>query len=295
MRDGDIPDYPITEAMLRYFIGKVLGKYSLFRPVVTMCIAAGVTSVASRAMLDAMIQAGAKEAHLIAEALAAAIGANLPISSPGGNMIVDIGGGTSEAAVISQSEIVISKSLRVGGNKIDEMIATYVRREHNLIIGDRTAEEIKWAIGSALPLERELEVKIRGRDAIDGLPRTRQMKSAEVTEAISDPLAQIIASVNAVLEAAPPELPADVADKGMILTGGGALLRNLDKLLSVETGVPAYVADDPLTCVAIGAGRANEYFGGGGPDPGGVGARPRRRPIAPFRYAAAVPPTPSET
>jgi rod shape-determining protein MreB len=225
-----------------------------------VCIPAGVTNVESRAVLDATIQAGAKEAHLIAEPLAAAIGANVPISSPSGNMIVDIGGGTSEAAVISLNDIVVSKSLRIGGNKIDEMIATYVRRKYNLVIGDRTAEEIKWAIGSALPLERELEVEIRGRDTIDGLPKTRLITSSEVTEAIGEALVQIVTSVKAVLEDTPPELAADVADKGMILTGGGALLRNLDRLLSIETGVPAYVADDPLTCVAIGAGRALEHF-----------------------------------
>jgi len=260
MRDGVIADYLVTEAMLRFFIGKVVGKYSLFRPVVMVCIPAGVTNVESRAVLDATVQAGAKEAHLIAEPLAAAIGANIPISSPSGNMIVDIGGGTCEAAVISLNDIVVSKSLRIGGNRIDEMIVTYVRRKYNLIIGDRTAEEIKWAIGSALPLERELEVEIRGRDTIDGLPKTRLMNSSEVTEAISEALTQIVTSVKAVLEDTPPELAADVADKGMILTGGGGLLRNLDKLLSVETGVPAYVADDPLTCVAIGAGRALEHF-----------------------------------
>src|SRR3981081_3820794 len=248
MRDGVIADYLVTEAMLRYFIGKVVGKYSLFRPVVMVCIPAGVTNVESRAVLDATIQAGAKEAHLIAEPLAAAIGANVPISSPSGNMIVDIGGGTSEAAVISLNDIVVSKSLRIGGNKIDEMIATYGRPKNNL------------AIGSALPLERELEVEIRGRDTIDGLPKTRLMNSSEVTEAISEALAQIVTSVKGVLEDTPPELAADVADKGMILTGGGALLRHLARLLPVEPGVPAYVADDPLSCVAIGAGRALEHF-----------------------------------
>ena len=175
-------------------------------------------------------------------------------------MVVDLGAGTSEAVVSMLNDIIVSRSLRIGGNKIDEMIATYVRRKYNLVIGDRTAEEIKWAIGSALPLDRELEVEIRGRDTIDGLPKTRIMNSSEVTEAIYEALQQIVASVKAVLEDTPPELAADVADKGMILTGGGALLRNLDRLLSKETGVPAYVADDPLTCVAIGAGRALEHF-----------------------------------
>ncbi len=260
MRDGVIADYLVTEAMLRYFISKVVGKYSLFRPVVMVCIPAGVTNVESRAVLDATIQAGAKEAHLIAEPLAAAIGANIPISSPAGNMVVDIGGGTCEAAVISLNDIVVSHSIRVGGNKIDEMISTYVRRKFSLYIGDRTAEEIKMAIGSALPLDRDLEVEIRGRDTIDGLPKTRAMNSSEVTEAISEALSAIVTNVKAVLEQTPPELAADVADKGMILTGGGALLRNLDRLLARETGVPAYVADDPLSCVAIGAGRALEHF-----------------------------------
>ncbi len=260
MRDGVIADYLVTEAMLRYFIGKVVGKYSLFRPVVMVCIPAGVTNVESRAVLDATIQAGAKEAHLIPEPLAAAIGANIPISSPSGNMVVDIGGGTCEAAVISLNDIVVSASIRVAGNKLDEMIQTYVRRKYNLIIGDRTAEEIKIAIGSALPLDRELEVEIRGRDTIDGLPKTRAITSSEVTEAISEGLSAIVSNVKTVLEQTPPELAADVADKGMILTGGGALLRNLDRLLAHETGVPAYVADDPLSCVAIGSGRALEHF-----------------------------------
>src|SRR5215216_5694328 len=184
MRDGVIADYLVTEAMLRYFIGKVVGKYSLFRPVVMVCIPAGVTNVESRAVLDATIQAGAKEAHLIAEPLAAAIGANIPISSPSGNMIVDIGGGTCEAAIISLNDIVVSSSIRIGGNRVDDVIATYVKRKHNLIIGERTAEEIKIQIGSALPLERELPMEIRGRDTIDGLPKTRQITSGEVTEAI---------------------------------------------------------------------------------------------------------------
>jgi rod shape-determining protein MreB len=258
MRDGVIADYLVTEAMLRYFIGKVIGKYSLFRPAVVVCIPSGVTSVESRAVLDATLHAGAREAHLISEPLAAAIGANVPIASPSGNMIVDIGGGTSEAAVIALNDIVVSRSLRVGGNKIDAQISSYVRSTYNLQIGDRTAEDIKYAIGSALPLKRELEVEFRGRDLSDGQPRTRVIRSGEVTEAISDVLAQIVSTVKAVLVDTPPELAADVADKGMILSGGGALLRNLDRLLAIETGVPVHVAEDPLTCVAIGAGRALE-------------------------------------
>src|SRR5688572_1503156 len=192
MRDGVIADYMITEAMLRHFIQRVSGRVNLFRPVVMICIPAGVTNVESRAVLDATIQAGAKEAHLIAEPLAAAIGANVPIADPSGNMVIDIGGGTTEAAVISMNDIVVSRSLRVGGNKIDEMIQTYVRRRHNLIIGERTAEEVKVQIGSAIQLTKELTMEIRGRDTIDGLPKIRSITSTEVTDAITDALAAIV-------------------------------------------------------------------------------------------------------
>jgi rod shape-determining protein MreB len=260
MRDGVIADYLITEAMLRSIIKRVTGNFAVFKPVVMVCIPAGVTNVESRAVVDATLQAGAKEAYLIPEPLAAAVGANVPISGPQGNMIVDMGGGTCEAAVLSMNDIVVSRSVRIGGNKIDEMIGTYVRRTNNLQIGDSTAEAIKMAIGSALPLERELEFEVRGRDTIDGLPKSRMITSREVTEAISEALDAIVGNVKGVLEETPPELAADVSDKGMILTGGGALLRNLDRLLTRETGVPAYVAEDPLTCVAIGAGRALEHF-----------------------------------
>jgi rod shape-determining protein MreB len=260
MRDGVIADYMITEAMLRYFIRKVCGRFSIFRPVVMVCIPAGVTNVESRAVLDATIQAGAKEAHLIPEPLAAAIGANVPIHSASGNMIVDIGGGTTEAAVISLNDIVVSNSTRVAGNKIDEMIATYIRKKYNLIVGERTAEDVKMQIGTALAIDPPLEMEVRGLHQIEGLPRTRIISSDEVTEAISDALVSIVTSVKTVLEQTPPELAADVVDRGMILTGGGALLRNLEKLLVRATGVPAYVADDPLTCVAIGSGRALEHF-----------------------------------
>jgi rod shape-determining protein MreB and related proteins len=260
MRDGVIADYMTTEAMLRYFIRAVSGRFNLFRPVVMICIPAGVTNVESRAVLDATLQAGAKEAHLIAEPLAAAIGANVPIDGPTGNMIMDMGGGTTEAAVIALNDIVVSNSIRVGGNKIDEMIQTYVRRKYNLVIGERTAEEIKLQIGSALPSREDVRVEIRGRDQIDGLPKTRTITSHEITEAIGDALSAIVLNVKSVLEQTPPELAADVVDKGMIMTGGGALLPNLDRLLSKATGVPAYVADEPLACVAIGAGRALEHF-----------------------------------
>jgi rod shape-determining protein MreB len=260
MRDGVIADYTITEAMLRYFIQRVSGRFSLFRPIVMICIPAGVTNVESRAVLDATLQAGAREAHLIPEPLAAAIGANVPIDGPIGNMVLDVGGGTTEAAVISLNDIVVSASVRVGGNKIDELIQTYVRRKYNLVIGDRTAEEIKLHAGSALPLYEEELVEVRGRDQIDGLPKVRQLSSHEITVAISDALSQIVSTVKSVLEQTPPELAADIVDKGMVMTGGGALLRNLDRLIARETGVPAYVAEDPLDCVAIGAGRALEHL-----------------------------------
>lgn len=260
MRDGVIADYLITEAMIRHFIRTVCGRLNLFKPVVMICIPAGVTNVESRAVVDATIQAGAREAYLIAEPLAAAIGANIPISSPSGNMVLDIGGGTTEAAVISLNDIVVARSIRVGGNKIDDMIATYVRRKYNLHIGERTAEDIKIEVGSALPLERERTYEIRGRDQLDGLPKTRIVTSHEITEAIADALYAIVDNVKKVLEQTPPELASDVVDKGIIMTGGGSLLRNLDKLIARETGVPAYVADDPLSCVAVGSGRALEHF-----------------------------------
>jgi rod shape-determining protein MreB len=260
MRDGVIADFMITQAMLRYFIRKVTGWFNLFKPTVMICIPVGVTGIESRAVLDAALQAGAREAHLIAEPLAAAIGAGVPISSPSGNMIVDIGGGTSEAAIISLNDIVVSSSIRVGGNKLDDVITTYVKRRHNLIIGERTAEDIKIQVGSAMPLDHELTIEIRGRDQVDGLPKTVVLTSTEITEALSETLGLVVSNAKAVLEQTPPELAADVADRGMLLTGGSSLLRNLDKLFSRETGVAAYVAEDPLSCVAIGAGRALENF-----------------------------------
>jgi len=260
MRDGVIADYMITEAMLRYFIQKVCGKFRIFRPEVMVCIPAGVTNVESRAVQDATIQAGAKVAHLIAEPLAAAIGAGIPIGGPSGNMVVDIGGGTCEAAVISLNDIVVSSSIRVAGNKIDDMIASFIKKRYNLLIGDRTSEEVKIRIGSALQLKEPMEIEVRGRDQVVGLPKTIAITSDEVTEAITDALHAIVLNVRTVLEQTPPELASDVIDKGMVLTGGGAQLRHLDKLLSHETGVPTHVADNPMSCVAIGAGKALEHY-----------------------------------
>jgi rod shape-determining protein MreB len=258
MRDGVIADYVITEAMLRYFIQRVVGSFNLFRPDVMICIPAGVTSVEQRAVHDATIQAGARNAYLIEEPLAAAIGAKVPIHVASGNMVVDIGGGTTEAAIISLNGIVESQSVRVAGNKMDDAIATYIKRKYNLMIGERMAEEVKIQIGSALPLEQELTMEVRGRDQVGGLPKTITIRSSEVREAIAEPLAAIVSASKSVLERTPPELASDVIDKGIILTGGGALLRGIDRLLTLETGVPCYVADNPLACVAIGSGLALE-------------------------------------
>ncbi len=260
MRDGVIANFVYTEAMLRYFIEKVCGRLgvSLFRPQVMVCVPALVTSVEQRAVLDATRNAGAGSAYLIQEPLAAAIGAKIPIHAPSGNMIIDIGGGTTEAAVISLNGIVVARSVRVAGNRIDDAIASYIKRKYNLMIGERMAEEIKIQIGSAMPLNEEIGMDIRGRDQVGGLPKTVVLRSAEVREAISEPLSAIVAAARWVLEETPPELASDVMDKGIILTGGGALLRNLDRLLSQETGVPCFVAENPLACVAIGSGLALE-------------------------------------
>jgi rod shape-determining protein MreB len=261
MKDGVIADYVITEAMLRFFIAKATkGRIGFSKPEVMISVPAGVTSVEKRAVRDAALKAGAKEAFLIEEPLAAAIGANVPISGPSGNMVIDIGGGTSEIAVIALGGIVVSTSLRVGGNKFDESIATYIRKKYNLMVGERTAEEVKIQIGTALPLERELQMEVRGRDLIAGLPRTIPITSSEVMEAIEAPLQQLVTAIRTVLEQTPPELSSDIIDKGMVMSGGGSLLRNVDKLLTQVTGVPCHVAENPLNCVAIGTGLALEHF-----------------------------------
>jgi rod shape-determining protein MreB and related proteins len=262
MKDGVIADYVITEAMLDFFIKKAMRRrvIGFSRPDVMISVPAGVTSVEKRAVRDAALKAGAHEAYLIEEPLAAAIGANVPISGPSGNMVIDIGGGTSEIAVIALGGIVVSTSLRVGGNKFDEHIATYIRKKYNLMVGDRTAEEVKIAIGTALPLEREMTMEVRGRDLIAGLPRTIPITSSEVMEAIEAPLQQLVAAVRVVLEQTPPELSSDIIDKGMVMSGGGSLLRNIDKLLTQVTGVPCHVAENSLNCVALGTGLALEHF-----------------------------------
>jgi rod shape-determining protein MreB len=258
MKDGVIADFDVTEAMLRYFIRKA-GR-SFTKPDVMISVPSGVTSVEKRAVRDAALKAGAREAYLIEEPLAAAIGANVPISGPSGNLIIDIGGGTTEIAVIALGGIVVSRSVRVGGNRFDETIASYIRKKYNLMIGERTAEEVKIAIGTALPLDRELHMEVRGRDLIAGLPRTIPLTSSEVMEALEQPLQQIVASVRQVLEETPPELSSDIIDKGMVMSGGGALLRNIDKLLTQVTGVPCHVAENALNCVALGTGLALEHF-----------------------------------
>ncbi len=258
VRDGVIADYFVTTSMLRHFIRKVVGRNPLFRPQVMMSSPKGITSVERRAVYDAAINAGAKEAYLIPEPLAAAYGAGLPIHTPTGNMVVDVGGGTTEAAVISMNDIVVWSSVRVGGNRIDQAIISYIRKKYNLVIGDQTAEQLKVQIGSAMPLEDELSLEVRGRDQVKGLPRTITVTSEEVTEAMTDPMRSIISTVKQTLEKTPPELASDIIDRGIVLTGGSAQLRNIDHLLTKETGVPCYVADNPIACVAIGAGRAIE-------------------------------------
>jgi rod shape-determining protein MreB len=261
MRDGVIADYLITEAMLHHFIRRAVGSFSLVKPEVMICIPAGVTSVEQRAVRDATEQAGArKPAHLVPEPLAAAIGARIPVGSPSGHMVVNIGGGRTEAAVVSMYGLVVTESVRMAGDRLDDMIAAYIRRRHNLVLGDRTAEEVKIAVGSALPIEDDLACSVRGRDLITGLPKTITVTSTEITGAIQDGLAMVVQAVRSVLERTPPELASDVIDHGIVLTGGCAMLRHLDQLITQETGVPCVVAEQPRQCVAIGAGIALEYL-----------------------------------
>lgn len=258
LKDGVIADYRTTEAMMRYFINKALGGVKFLRPEVMVAVPAGITSTERRAVIDATIQAGAKNAFIIKEPLAAAIGAGIPIGSASGHMIIDMGGGTSEVAVISLGGIVHAMSARVGGNKFDYAIQEYVKKKYGLSIGERTAEEMKIKIGSALPLKEIKKMDIRGREAISGLPRTITVTSDDVTEAIQDELAEIVRAIKSVLNETPPELSADIIDKGMVISGGSGLLRNIDKLFARETGVPAYVADDALLAVVKGVGIALE-------------------------------------
>jgi rod shape-determining protein MreB len=258
LKDGVIADYRTTEAMLRYFINKALGGVRLFRPEVMVAVPGGITSTERRAVIDATISAGARAAYIIKEPVVAAIGADIPIGSASGHMIIDIGGGTSEIAVISLGGIVASSSVRIGGNKLDAAIQEHVRRKHGLAVGERTAEDIKIKIGSALYLEDKLEMEVKGRDMITGLPRIITVTSDDVTDAIQHELQGIVDAIKEVLRLTPPELSADVMQKGMVLSGGSSQLRNLDRLFAEATGVPAYVADNPQQCVAKGTGIALE-------------------------------------
>ncbi len=261
LREGVIADYDTTETMLRHFISKVVPKNFFFKPRIMVCIPSGVTTVEKRAVLEAAVQAGAKKTYLIEEPLAAALGAGLDISEPFGSMVVDIGGGTTDVAVLSLGGIVVSESLRVGGDKFDEALVRYVKREYNVMIGERTAEQIKVTIGTALALGRNESMEIRGRDLVSGLPKTLRITSAETFEALNESVSLIVQRVKTVLEITPPELSSDIMDRGIVMTGGGSMLYGLDKLIQQETGIPTYLAEDPLSCVALGTGKALDSLG----------------------------------
>jgi rod shape-determining protein MreB len=260
LRDGAIANFRITESMLRHFLNKITGRVRLFRPDIMISVPAGVTSTERRAIIDACVQAGAKKAYTIKEPIAAALGAKIPIASSSGNMIIDIGGGTSEVAVIALGDIVAATSVRVGGNKIDQAIANYIRKKHNLIIGEQTAEEMKIKVGSVMPLKKELQIEISGSNTITGLPESIIVTTEDVMNAIKEELNEIIGAVKNVLQKTPPELASDVMDKGIVLTGGGSLIRNLDNLMTKVTGVPCQLADDARLCVARGTGIAVEHL-----------------------------------
>ncbi len=256
MKDGVIADFEVAEAMLRHFIERVHNRSSsLVRPRIVIAVPSGITSVEQRAVREAALSAGAREVYLIEEPMAAAIGAGLPVTEPSGNMIVDIGGGTTEVAVISLSGIVYSNSVRVGGDKMDEAIINHVKRRYNLLIGERTAEAIKIGIGTACPTPEILSMEVKGRDLVAGVPKTLEIKSDEVLEALQEPINAVVEAVKIALERTPPELAADIVDKGIVMVGGGALLRNLDVLLREQTGLPVMLAEDPLTAVVLGTGR----------------------------------------
>jgi len=260
LRDGVIANFRVTEAMLRYFINRVLGRLRLFRPDVMVSVPVGATSTERRAVIDACVAAGARNAYIIKEPIAAALGAQVPIAVPEGHLIIDIGGGTTEVAVISLGDVVASASVRVGGNKMDEAIASYVRKKHSLIIGEQTAEQMKIKIGTVVPMKKENSMELSGSNSVTGLPESIIVHSSDVMNAVQEQLNEIIATVKEVLQKTPPELAADIMDKGMIMTGGGALIRGLDALLTKVTGVPCQVAEDPRLCVVRGAGIAVEHL-----------------------------------
>jgi rod shape-determining protein MreB len=255
MRDGVIADFEVTEMMLRHFITKSHNRQAFVRPRIVVGVPSGITGVERRAVLDAAMHAGAREAYLVEEPMAAAIGANLPISEPAGSMIVDIGGGTTEVAVLALGGIVVSKSIRVAGDEMDEAIIAHCRKNYNLLIGERTAEQIKIDLGSAYPVGDERTVEVRGRDLVTGLPKTLTLTSSEIRDALSEPVSTVVDAVRMTLEKTPPELAADIMDRGIVMAGGGSLLRGLDKYLSQETDMSVYVVDDPLSCVAYGTGK----------------------------------------
>ena len=259
LKDGVISDYDVTEKMLKHFIEKVTGGVGLFRffkPQIIVCVPSGVTEVEKRAVIDATMEAGARDVFLIEEPIAAAIGAGIEISQPNGSMVVDIGGGTSDVAVISLGGIVVSTSIKIAGDKFDEAIVKYMRKKHSILIGERTAEEIKINIGSAFPRDKEVTMDVRGRNLVSGLPETIKVSSEETLEALRESVAQIADAVHYVLEKTPPELSADISDKGILMTGGGSLLWGLDKLIAKRTGISVYIADDAISCVAKGTGEA---------------------------------------
>lgn len=257
LRDGVISDFEITQKMLKHFINKAIGKM-FFKPRIIVCVPSGVTEVEKKAVIDASNQAGARKTYLIEEPIAAAIGAELDISKPTGNMVIDIGGGTTDIAVISLGGIVVSKSIKIAGDKFDEAIIKYIRKKHNMMIGERTAEDLKIRIGTAFPREKEVFMEVRGRNLISGLPRTIKISSTEMLEALEEPVTAIADAVHSVLERTPPELSSDLSNKGIIMTGGGSLLYGLDKLINQRTGIPVKVAEDAVSCVAIGTGKALE-------------------------------------
>jgi len=260
LRDGVIADFEITEAMLRYFIARAHNRRTLVKPRIIICVPFGITEVEKRAVKESAESAGAREVYLIEEPMAAAIGAGLPITEPSGNMVVDIGGGTTEVAVISLAGIVYSQSVRVGGDKMDDAIVAYMKRKYNLAIGEQTAERIKITIGNAYPIEPQLTMEVKGRDMVAGIPKTVIVNSDEVREALAEPINAIVEAVLLALERTPPELAADIVDKGIVLTGGGALLKNIDVLLREETGLPVMVSDDPISCVVLGSGKALDHI-----------------------------------
>ncbi len=258
MKDGVIADFEIVQGMLRYFIRKIIGNNPLIRTRIIICVPSGVTEVEKRAVVEAAMHAGAKEAYLIEEPMASAIGAGMPVEEPSGSMVVDIGGGTCEVAVISLGGIVVSRSVRTAGDEFDDSIIHYVKKEYNLMIGERSAEDIKMKIGSAYPFEKEISYKVSGRDLVTGLPKELAISSAEIREALREPVNTVVDSIKYTLEKTPPELASDIMERGIMLAGGGALLKGLDLLISEETGIPVYIAENPLDCVVLGTGKVLE-------------------------------------